>query len=90
MFAKKAIERIGEIASDLFEELSTGLRGNVGDLHAPGFEIDDEEHEVADEAGTCEDFDGEEIGWPRRRPNGTSGTCSKLWCDRARDRCHSL
>lgn len=45
-----------------------GLRGDVGDLHAPGFKVDDEEHEVADETSARQDLDRKEVAGRDRAP----------------------
>ena len=83
---QKPIEGISEIAGDLLEKPSAGLRRDISNLHATRFELDDEEYQVADEPGFGEDFDGEEIGGsvgaPMSIEKGTpSDFAGRLWVD---------
>ena len=50
VLAQEAVERVCQVAGDLFEELSAGLRRDVRDLDPAGLKIHDEKHEVAHEA----------------------------------------
>jgi hypothetical protein len=61
VFSQEAIERISQVAGNLFEELSTGPCGNVGDLDASRFEIDDKKDEIANEPSARENLDRKEI-----------------------------
>lgn len=62
MPAEETVDGVGEVTSNLLKELSAGLYGDVRDLHAPCFKVDDEEHEVADEPCAGEHLHGEEVG----------------------------
>ncbi len=70
MLAEKAVERVCQVAGDLFEELTAGLRGDVGDLDAAGLKIHDEEDQVTDEPCASQDLDGEEVGRGDGAPMG--------------------
>jgi hypothetical protein len=47
---EKAVDGVGPVASDLFEELPVGLMTDVCDLDAAGFQVDGKQHEIAHES----------------------------------------
>ena len=59
---QEAIERIGEIASNLLHPLVVRLVVDARDRHAACLQFDDEENEVAPETGECQHLHGEQVG----------------------------
>ncbi len=53
---------IGEIARHLFHPFSIGLPDNSGNLDSTSLEVDDEEHEVPNQASPRQHLGAEEIG----------------------------
>ena len=58
---QESIIGIGEIARNLLHPFSIRLRGNPGNLNPASLEIDNEEHEIPDQACPREHLDAEEI-----------------------------
>ena len=69
---EKAVDVVEEVARDLLDPCTVSWADHAGDVDAARFEVDHEQHDVADEAGEREDLDGEEVedldgGAPRPR-----------------------
>jgi len=58
---QKPIHAVGEVARDLRHPRAVRLPHHPADLHAPGLEVDHEQHQVANEPGQREHLDREEV-----------------------------
>ena len=58
---QESIISIGEIARNLLHPFSVRLRGNPGNLNPASLEVDDEKHEIPDQACRREHLDVEEV-----------------------------
>ena len=74
---QESVIDIGEIPRHLFHPFSIGLLDNSSDLDSTSLEVDDEEHEVANQAYPCQHLDAEEVrcrdGSPMRLQEGLPG-----------------
>ncbi len=59
--SKKAINRIRQVSRHLRHPVVVGLISDACDLDAARLEVDNEEHEVSNQAMPCQHFDGEEV-----------------------------
>ncbi len=59
---QEPLTAIGEIARNLLHPLPIGLLNDSSDFDSTSLKIDDEEHEVSDQAESSEHFDAKEIG----------------------------
>ena len=59
---EETIDVVGEVAGDLFHPDPMRLSYDARDLDAPRLDVDDEEDEVAGQAGKREHLDSEEVG----------------------------
>jgi hypothetical protein len=58
---QETIDAIGEVARHLLHPGAMRLPHDTGDLNPSGLEVDDEEHEGANEAGERQHLHGEEV-----------------------------
>jgi len=59
---EKAVNVVDQIARDLLNPCAVRLADHAGDVDAARFEVDHEQHDVANESCEREDLDGEEVG----------------------------
>ena len=59
---QKAIDRVGEMAGQLFHPRAIRLRMDPGDVHAAGLELDQKEDEVPSKTGQRHHLDREQVG----------------------------
>jgi hypothetical protein len=66
--SEKAIHDIRQVSCHLLHPFIVGLMAEASDLHPARFEVDDEQHEVADQSAAGQHLNGEEIHRGYRSP----------------------
>ena len=83
--AQKAVERVGEIPTDLHHEPAVRPGSDSSNVHFSRRQLDDDEHIVGHEPADRGDLDGEEVGRSNGFPMGREKRAPRrpltsLWC----------